>query len=88
MATSTTPSTGCAAFGCDAKAGDKCNRADCPGEKAQIPHNVECMDCHHVRVGFYLPQSIDTACQIMASLRCPKCGADAKRICIAQEGTQ
>lgn len=82
------PAEACSAIGCDGKRGDRCNRADCPGDQAQIPHNVECMDCHHVWVGFYLPQSIDTACKIMSSLRCPKCGAGPQRITIAQEDTQ
>lgn len=50
------------------------------GEDGKNPQNVQCADCLHVWIGFYLPQPISVAARMMGKLTCPKCGADSKRV--------
>jgi Zn finger protein HypA/HybF involved in hydrogenase expression len=54
--------------------------ADASAEDGTIPNNVQCAECLHVWVGFYLPQPIAVVAKQMKNLTCPKCGADAKRV--------
>lgn len=51
-------------------------------EKPTNPQQVQCADCNHVWIGFYLPQPISTAAKIMKNLCCPMCGASSKRIMV------
>lgn len=49
-------------------------------EDGKTPTNVQCAECKHVWVGFYLPQPISVIAKMMKNLTCPKCGTDSKRI--------
>lgn len=49
-------------------------------DDATMPQNVQCAECLHVWIGFYLPQPISVVAKQMKNLTCPKCGTGSKRI--------
>ena len=53
-------------------------------EDATNPQQVQCAECNHVWIGFYLPQPISVAVKIMTNITCPKCGAGSNRIMVKQ----
>jgi hypothetical protein len=54
-------------------------------EPAARPVHVECGECGHWWVGFYLPQPIRIAARLMGALICPKCAAAADFIRLVDE---
>jgi hypothetical protein len=48
--------------------------------KKLVPNWVQCTDCKHCWVGFYLPQPIRDAVRAMSNLTCPRCAAGLDKI--------
>jgi hypothetical protein len=54
-----------------------------PLDQVRRPQHVECLECGHTWVGFYLPMPIMDAARVMKALACPMCAADGRRIVIS-----
>lgn len=44
------------------------------------PVHVRCGDCKHIWIAAYTPMLAFPLCQLLGSLHCPNCGADATKI--------
>ena len=52
------------------------------------PMIVKCMDCRHMWPAVYTPLPLLTVAEILATCRCPACGAKADRIDPAPDPTE
>lgn len=54
------------------------------GGEPRRPVDLRCGDCRHVWTGAYLPMEVSRFAALIAAARCPMCGANSRRIFMAE----